>query len=158
MGNLGAGGITEKDISEFEVLPTGKYRMICIRSEIKDSSNESTGTSGAFADLRFQAVDEGVPKVLVFVRCFLSFDGGANDAATVRMGRSELAKIAKALKIVNPKDTSELENKELYCEVDIEEYNGKKKNVIKSYSSVDDYVPGEDRSEDRKLDDKGAPF
>ena len=51
-GNLGEDGITEKDISEFDILPIGKYRMICIRSEIKEHSNENTGTTGTYADLR----------------------------------------------------------------------------------------------------------
>ena len=139
----------------YELLEKGQYKMICIESEIKKTRNEQ----GSFINLCFEVVDHERAGKRVYDTMIISYEGGKDAVATVRIGKAKLAQVTKALNIpvFSFKDTSQLHHKELLCQVEIDPNPGyKPKNVITAYSSVDgtNAAPAKDNASDANVDPK----
>lgn len=121
----------------YDLLEKGRYKMICIESEIKKTKNGQ----GTYINLRWEVVDHERAGASVYDTMIIVYEGGKNPVATVAIGKAKLAQVTKALNmpVFSFKDTSQLHYKELLCDVEIDPNPGyKPKNVIIAYLSLDD--------------------
>lgn len=115
----------------FEPIPAGKYLAVITESEQKPTKN----SSGNFLQLTFQILEGEYKGRLVWAR--LNLDN--SNATTVKIARSELSAICRAVGVMSPKDSVELHNLPLLITVGHKKRQdtGELSNVIKGYAKKD---------------------
>lgn len=132
MGNLGDvfGGQSANDIEErsFDPLPMGDYTLVVTDSEMKATKS---GT-GEYLSLKVEVV-EGKYKGR---KLFANFNIKNPNAEAVSIARAELAALCRAVRVPNPKDSSELHDKPFDARIGIEKRKdtGEAQNRIKKYA------------------------
>ena len=113
--------------ADFEPLPTGKYVAVITASEMKPTKNGN----GSYLELTFQVMEGPHKGRLVWSR--LNLDNP--NPLTVKIARSELSAICRAVGVMQPKDSCELHNLPLVIVVRQEtDANGEQRNRIRSYA------------------------
>ena len=132
MPNLNGFNANEVDPNfGFEPIPAGKYLAVITESETKPTKSGS----GQYLQLSFQILDGEYKGRLVWAR--LNLDNA--NATTVKIARSELSAICRAVGIMAPKDSVELHNLPLVISVGHKKRQdtGELTNVIKGYARKD---------------------
>jgi len=119
-----------EDMGTFTLLPAGTYKAAMVGSEWK----ETKSGNGEYLDCKFQVIDGQYKGTFVSTKLNLH---NTNETA-VKIARSELATICRAIGIDMPTDSSLLHNKPILIEVAIEPgTNGyKDSNKIKMYRAI----------------------
>lgn len=112
----------------FEVLPQGKYSMVIVASEDKETRNGL----GAYLELRLQVVEGKYKGRTLFDRLNLK----NNNPVAVEIANKTLSAICRACNVMTPNDSSELHDICITVSVghDKRSDNGELTNVIKGYS------------------------
>ncbi|MEF8788275.1 MAG: DUF669 domain-containing protein [Planctomycetota bacterium] len=115
-------------MDSFEPLPAGTYLAVITASEMKPTKS---GT-GKYLELAFQVLEGEYKGRKVWAR--LNLENPSSVA--VRMARSELSDICKAVGVITPNDSEELHDLPLEIEVAVKRRSdtGKMTNEIKGYS------------------------
>ena len=115
-------------MDSFEPLPAGTYLAVITASEMKPTKS---GT-GKYLELAFQVLEGEYKGRKVWAR--LNLENPSSVA--VRMARSELSDICKAVGVITPNDSEELHDLPLEIEVAVRRRSdtGKMTNEIKGYS------------------------
>ena len=115
----------------FEPIPAGKYLAAIVESETKPTKSGN----GQYLQLSFQILDGEYKGRLVWAR--LNLDNA--NATTVKIARSELSAICRAVGVMAPKDSIELHNIPLLISVGHKKRddNGELTNVLKGYARKD---------------------
>lgn len=115
----------------FEPIPAGKYLAVITESEMKPTKN----ASGQYLQLTFQILEGEYKGRFVWAR--LNLDN--RNETTVRIARSELSAICRAVGVLAPKDSVELHNLPLVITVGHKKRQdtGELTNVIKAYAKKD---------------------
>lgn len=131
MGNLTGFDASNYDPNggDFEPMPIGDYMAVIGGSEFKDTK----AGDGSYLALTIEIVQESHKGRLVWDNLNLQ---NKNEKA-VAIANSTLSAICNAIGIMRPDDSAELHNKPMIVTLGIEEYKGKKKNVVKKYSPMD---------------------
>lgn len=126
MGNLeGFDAATAEDVS-FGPVPAGTYKAIITESKMKKTKDGE----GEYLELTFQITSTGdFEKRKLWSR--LNLKNKSADA--VKFGKSDLAKICKAVHVMRPTDSSELHNAEMEITVKVTNNNGRESNEITDY-------------------------
>ncbi len=125
MGNLeGFDATTAEDVS-FGPIPAGSYKAIITGSQMKKTKDGE----GEYLELAFQVTSGEFEKRKLWSR--LNLKNRSADA--VKFGKSDLAKICKAVNIMRPKDSSDLHNAEMEIVVKVSVNNGREVNEIADY-------------------------
>ena len=113
----------------YEPLPAGRYVAIIVKSENKDSKS-----GGTYLKLEVDIVEGQYKGRKLFANLNLV---NANDMA-VKIAKTELANICRAVGVMRPKDSSELHNKPISIRVAIQpERDGfPASNVIKGWDAL----------------------
>jgi len=131
MANLnGFDADKEEPMREFEALPADKYLAAIIESKIKPVKGNR---GGSYLELTFQVLEGKYKGRNLWAR--LNLDN-KNDQA-VKIARSELAAICRAVGVMQPKDSFELHNLPLLISVKCakREDTGEITNEIKGYAN-----------------------
>ena len=114
--------------TDFEPIPAGKYVAAIVASEMKPTK----AGNGSYLELQFQVVDGEYKGRLLWAR--LNLDN-PNQLA-VKIARSELAAICKAVGVPAPNDSTELHDLPLQVKVGLKKRQdtGELTNEIKGYS------------------------
>ena len=114
-------------MDDFEPIPAGKYVAAIVASEMKPTKSGG----GSFLELQFQVLEGDYKGRLLWAR--LNLDN-PNELA-VRIARSELAAICKAVGIMQPNDSTELHDLPLQVTVKLKKRpdTGELSNEIKGY-------------------------
>ena len=115
-------------MDSFEPIPAGTYLAVITASEMKPTKS---GT-GKYLELAFQVLEGEYKGRKVWAR--LNLENPSSVA--VRMARSELSDICKAVGVITPNDSEELHDLPLEIEVAVKRRSdtGKMTNEIKGYS------------------------
>lgn len=115
----------------FDPIPGGKYLAVISESELKPTKKGG----GHFLKLTFQILEGEYKGRLVWAR--LNLDNP--NSTTVRIARSELSAICRAVGVLAPKDSVELHNLPLLITVGHKKRpdTGELTNVIKGYAKRD---------------------
>jgi hypothetical protein len=139
MGNLGDvfGGQSANDIEErsFDVLPMGDYTLVVTASETKTTKSGN----GTYLSCTMEIV-EGQHKGR---KLFANFNIKNPNAEAVSIARAELAALCRAVRVPNPKDSSELHDKPFDARIGIE----KRKDTGDSGGSDDRRRSSDERQE-----------
>ena len=127
MANLNGFNANQVDpATDLEPLPAGKYVAVITASEMKPARNGN----GSYRELTFQVIEGPHRGRLVWER--LNLDNP--NPLTVKIARSELSAICRAVGVMQPKDSCELHNLPLVIAVRQEtDANGEQRNRIRSY-------------------------
>ncbi len=131
MGNLGHLNFDadkEEPMDSFDAIPAGKYRAMIVESEFKTPNSGK----GQYLKLKFQILVEGEFKGR---KLFANLNLDHAKENVVKIARSELSSICKAIGIVTPQDSNELHHKPLVVRVAQKkrEDTGEMGNEIKGY-------------------------
>jgi hypothetical protein len=117
-------------MGDFSPLPAGQYLAMAVASGWEATKNER----GEFIKFTFEIIDGEHRGRSLFARLNLKNE----NAQAVRMARSELSSICRAVGVLRPKNSEELHNKPVVLSVEIEERKdkpGRFSNQIKGYAS-----------------------
>jgi len=128
MANLNGFNAHEVEPSaDFEPLPAGKYVAVVTASEMKPTKNGN----GSYLELTFQVIEGPHKGRLVWER--LNLDNP--NPLTVKIARSELSAICRAVGVMEPKDSCELHNLPLVISVKQKtDADGEVRNEVKGYA------------------------
>jgi len=114
-------------IASFEAIPAGKYLAAITDSEMKATKSGS----GNYLQLTFTILEGDYKNRLVWARLNLN---NPNDT-TVRIARSELSAVCRAVGVMQPKDSVELHNIPLVITVKVKKRQdtGELTNEVKGY-------------------------
>lgn len=115
----------------FEPIPAAKYLAEITESEMKPTKNGG----GQYLQLTFQILEGEYKGRLVWARLNLN----NQNATTVKIARSELSAVCRAVAVIAPKDSLELHNLPLVINVGHKKRQdtGELTNVIKGYAAKD---------------------
>ena len=103
MADLNGFDATQVDpATDFEAIPAGKYAAVITNSEMKPTKSNN----GSFLELEFEVIEGEFKGRKVWGR--LNLDNPNQTA--VKIARSELSSICRAVNVPVPKDSSELHN------------------------------------------------
>jgi hypothetical protein len=128
MANLNGFNASEVEpTSSFEPLPAGKYLAAITESEMKPTKNGG----GSYLQLTFTILEGEHKDRVLWARLNLNNP----NATTVKIARSELSAICRAVGIMQPRDSVELHNIPLRITVKLKKRddNGELSNEIKGY-------------------------
>ncbi len=113
--------------ADFEPIPAGTYNAVIINSVMKPTKDGS----GSFLELQFQIIDGEYKGRLVWSRLVLE----NKNELTVKIAKSQLADICRAVGILTPYDSCELHNLPMQIKVALKKRsdNGEPSNEIKAY-------------------------
>jgi hypothetical protein len=128
MANLqGFNANSVEPMAEFEAIPAGKYLAVITASEMKPTKSGN----GSFLELTFQVAEGQFKGRLLWAR--LNLDNP--NPLTVKIARSELAAICRAVGVMEPKDSCELHNLPLVVSVKQKaDSDGEVRNEVKGYA------------------------
>jgi hypothetical protein len=130
MANLGNFNASEVETTTFEAIPAGKYVAVITDSLLKPTKSGN----GSYLELAFEVIDGDLKGRKVWAR--LNLDNP--NATAVKIARSELASICKAVGVLQPKDSTELHNLPLVITVKQKaDAEGEVRNEIKGYAKKD---------------------
>jgi hypothetical protein len=135
MANLqGFDANTVEPKTEFDAIPAGKYLAVIIGSEMKATKS----ANGQFLELTFDIIDGEFKGRKVWARLNLENP----NAVAVKIARSELSSICRAVGVLQPKDSCEIHNLPLVITVKQKTDNdGEIRNEIKGYAKKDATQP-----------------
>jgi len=117
-------------MGEFSAIPAGKYLAVITGSEMKPTKAKT----GNFLELTFEVIDGEFKGRKLWSRLNLE---NPNDTA-VKIARSELSSICRAVGVPEPKDSAELHNLPLVIGVKQKAGDdGEIRNEVKSYLKKD---------------------
>jgi hypothetical protein len=113
--------------ASFEAIPAGKYLAAITESEMKATKSGS----GSYLQLTFTILEGEYKNRLVWARLNLA---NPNDT-TVKIARSELSSVCRAVGVMQPKDSVELHNVPLLITVKVKKRQdtGELTNEVKGY-------------------------
>jgi len=113
--------------ADFEPIPAGTYNAVIINSVMKPTKDGS----GSFLELQFQIIDGEYKGRLVWSRLVLE----NKNEITVKIAKSQLADICRAVGILTPRDSCELHNLPMQIKVVVKKRsdNGEPANEIRAY-------------------------
>jgi len=118
----------------YEPIPAGTYPAVITESEMKPTKNGS----GKYLQLKLQIASGKYQNRTLFDRLNLV---NSNDQA-VQIAKGTLSAICRAVKVLTPKDSSELHLKKLNVRIGIRnDQNGNPQNEIKGYTAFDQQQP-----------------
>jgi hypothetical protein len=119
---------TVESASDFDPIPAGKYIAVITNSEMKATKDGN----GNYLELTFQIIEGEYKGQNLWARLCLE----NKNELTVKIARSQLSAICKAVGIMTPKDSVELHNLPLVINVKLKKRkdNGEMANEIKGYS------------------------
>jgi len=128
MANLNGFNANQVDpATDFEPIPAGKYLAVVTASEMKPTKNGN----GSYLELTFQVIEGEFKNRLLWAR--LNLDNP--NPLTVKIARSELSAICRAVGVMQPKDSCELHNLPLCITVKQKtDADGEVRNEVKGYS------------------------
>lgn len=129
MSNLNGFNANDVDPNfSFEAIPAGKYLAVITESELKPTKSGV----GQYLQFTFQVIEGPYKDRLVWSR--LNLDNP--NATTVKIARAELSAICRAVGVMAPKDSVELQNIPLIINVGHKKRddNGELSNIVKGYS------------------------
>ena len=129
MANLNGFNANEVEpTTSFEPLPAGKYLVAITESEMKPTKSGA----GSYLQLAFQVLEGQFKNRILWAR--LNLDNP--NSLTVQIARAELSAICRAVGVLQPKDSCELNNLQLVITVKCRkrEDTGDIVNEIKGYS------------------------
>lgn len=128
MANLnGFNANTVEPASDFEPIPAGKYVAVVTASEMKPTKSGN----GAYLELTFQIIEGEYKNRLLWAR--LNLDNPS--AMAVKIARSELSALCRAIGVLEPKDSCELHNVPVVIAVKQKtDADGEVRNEIKGYA------------------------
>ena len=128
MANLnGFSAHSVEPMADFEPIPPGKYAAVITDSEMKTTKSGN----GSYLELTFQVIEGEFKGRLLWAR--LNLDNP--NALTVKIARSELSAICRAVGVFEPKDSCELHNLPLLVTVKQKaDADGEVRNEIKGYA------------------------
>jgi hypothetical protein len=128
MANLnGFNANNVEPMTEFEPIPAGKYLAVITASEMKPTKSGN----GSFLELTLQVVEGQFKGRLLWER--LNLDNP--NPLTVKIARSELAAICRAVGVMEPRDSCELHNLPLVVSVKQKtDADGEMRNEVKGYA------------------------
>lgn len=113
--------------TDFEAIPAGKYVAVVTASEMKATKNGN----GAYLDLTFQIIEGEFKNRLLWAR--LNLDNP--NPLAMKIARSELSAMCRAVGVLEPKDSCELHNLPLVITVKQKtDGDGEVRNEIKAYA------------------------
>lgn len=114
--------------SDFDPIPAGKYVAVITHSEMKPTKEGN----GSYLELTFQIIEGQYKNQTLWARLCLE----NKNELTVKIARSQLSAICKAVGIMTPKDSVELHNLPLVISVKLKKRkdNDELVNEIKGYS------------------------
>ena len=121
--NFDAGSI---EVTDREPIPAGTYEAVVVESEMKPTKNGG----GMGINLTFELVGEGAHKGRR-VWNWINYQHSNKEAE--RIGREDLARLCKAVGVLNLNDTVQLHNIPLMISVALDKVD-KTRNVIRSYA------------------------
>lgn len=123
---------------EFEPVPVGEYVAVVTKANVKENQNgKGTHLSG-----QAQIIEGDFAKRVVFFNITLTND---NETAE-RIGRGQLAQLAKAVHVVDLRDTNDLLDKPLRIRV-VMRKDDASRNDIKAFMPLDDAAHAPTRAE-----------
>ena len=118
---------------DFDAIPAGKYPVMITESE----KVENSSGAGSHIKLVMQVLDGPCKGRLLFHR--LNLDNASSQA--VQIARGQLSSICRAVKVLKPRDSTELHNLPLIVRVDVRVYEEKRYNDVKAFYPVDGAAP-----------------
>jgi hypothetical protein len=113
--------------ADFEPIQAGKYVAVVTASEMKPTKNGN----GSYLELTFQVIEGEYKNRLLWAR--LNLDNP--NPLTVKIARSELSALCRAVGVMEPKDSCELHNLPLVISVRQKtDADGEVRNEIKGYA------------------------
>lgn len=113
--------------TDFEAIPAGKYVAVVTASEMKPTKSGK----GAYLEVTFQVIEGEFKNRLLWAR--LNLDNP--NPLAVKIARSELSALCRAVGILEPKDSSELHNLPLVVTVKQKtDADGEVRNEIKGFT------------------------
>lgn len=127
MANLNGFNANQVDpATDFEVVPPGKYVAVVTASEMKATKSGS----GSFLELTFQVIEGEYKNRLLWSR--LNLDNP--NPVAVKIARSELSALCRAVGVLEPKDSCELHNLPMLISVRQKtDADGELRNEIRGY-------------------------
>jgi len=120
--------------TEFDAIPAGKYLAVITSSEMKPTKSGN----GAYLELTFDVIEGEFKGRKLWAR--LNLDN-PNQVA-VKIARSELSSICRAVNVLEPKDSCEIHNLPLVVTVKQKAGDdGEVRNEIKGYAKKDAAQP-----------------
>lgn len=128
MANLNGFNANNVDpAAEFEAIPAGKYVAVITNTEMKSTK----AGNGSYLEITFQVIEGEFKNRLLWAR--LNLDNPSQMA--VKIARSELSSICRAVGVMEPKDSIELHNLPLVISVKQKtDADGEVRNEIKGYA------------------------
>ena len=127
MGNLDFNANTVEPATDFEAIPAGKYVAAVVASEMKPTK---AGT-GNYLELTFEVLEGEFKGRKLWAR--LNLDNP--NALAVKIARSELSALCRAVGVMEPKDSCELHNLPLVITVKQKaDAEGEVRNEVKGYA------------------------
>jgi len=128
MANLNGFNANQVDpATDFEPVPAGKYVAVVTASEMKPTKNGN----GSYLELTFQVIEGEFKNRLLWAR--LNLDNP--NPLTVKIARSELSALCRAVGVMEPKDSVELHNLPLVISVKQKtDADGEVRNEVKGYA------------------------
>jgi len=113
--------------TDFEPVPAGRYVAVITASEMKPTRSGN----GAYLELTFQVIEGEFKNRLLWTR--LNLDNP--NPLTVKIARSELSALCRAVGVLEPKDSCELHNLPLVISVQQKtDSDGEVRNEIKGFA------------------------
>ena len=131
MANLhGFNAGSVEPMTEYEPIPAAKYLAVIVKSEMKPTKNGK----GRLLELEFEVIEGEFKGRKVWTRLNLENP----NALTVKIARSELSSICRAIGVMAPTDSVELHNVPVVISVAQKTgSDGVLRNVIKGYAKRD---------------------
>ncbi|HEV57523.1 MAG TPA: DUF669 domain-containing protein [Phycisphaerales bacterium] len=127
MANLNFNAHDVDPTTDFEPIPAGKYVAVITASEMKPTKRGD----GAYLELTFQVIEGEFKNRLLWAR--LNLDNP--NPLTVKIARSELSALCRAVGVMEPKDSCELHNLPLAITVKQKtDADGELRNEVKGYA------------------------
>lgn len=136
-GNLAGFDATQVQEMDYTPIPEGRYVMIATSTEKKPTKDGD----GEYLQVVLEIIDGPAKGRKHWVRLNLK----NQNPSAVDMARRELASICKAVGVLRPVSSSELENKPMIVTIGIKKNktNGKDENVCNKYESPNGAAPVE---------------
>ena len=133
MANLNGFNASEiESTSNFEPLPAGKYLAVISDSEMKSTKSGS----GSYLQLTFTVIEGEYKNRVLWARLNLNNP----NATAVKIARSELSAVCRAVGVMQPRDSAELHNLPLTIGIKLKKRDdsGELTNVVVSYAKKED--------------------
>jgi len=133
MANLNGFNASEiEPTSNFEPLPAGKYLAVISDSEMKSTKSGS----GSYLQLTFTVIEGEYKNRVLWARLNLNNP----NATAVKIARSELSAVCRAVGVMQPRDSAELHNLPLTIGIKLKKRDdsGELTNVVVSYAKKED--------------------